>query len=304
MFSRLIAYIRSITRGYRTLNRNDSIDVEKSTEETPLIIKGLASPNPFGDDSDDKSKGIEKSHPNIEISEQFDIDLSLQAHTNQSETVFVDPAIKKQIDESYDTIDCTSQMSSNASELLPSEQHPRALSGFFELVFKATHIARETLSKMENEKNEQSDRFRYNSEIFNNALELHSFEQHPRALSGFFELVFKATHVARETLSKMENEKNEQSNQLRYNSETLNNASELCPSEQYSKALSGFFESVFKAAHIAAENLSKIENEQSNRLGYNSETCIPAPSSNPFPRSPEAIQSSINALETMDEESS
>ncbi|TGO57972.1 hypothetical protein BCON_0060g00460 [Botryotinia convoluta] len=193
MFSRLITYIRSITRGYRTLNRDDSNDVEKSTEETPLIVKAPASPNPSRDHSDDKSKGIGKAHPAVDISEHFDIDLSLRGHTNQSDTVFVDPAIKKQIDESYDTIDCTSETSSNASELFPSEQ--------------------------------------------------------------------------------------------------------------YLEVSTGFLRSVLKAGQSAAETLSKMENEQSNRLRYNSETCISTPSSNTSPRSLEAIQSSTNALEIEDKES-
>ncbi|TGO14467.1 hypothetical protein BTUL_0052g00040 [Botrytis tulipae] len=255
MFSRLIAYIRSITRGYKTLNRDDSNDVEKSTEETPLIVKGLASPNPFGDDSDDRSEGIGKAHPTIEISEHLDIDLSLQGHTDQSDTVFVDPAIKKQIDKSYDTIDCTPQISSNASELLPSEQHPRALSGFFESVVKATHVARENLYKMENEKNEQSDRLRYNSETSNNASELRPSEQDPRALSGFFE----SPEAIQSSVNALETGDKESSQAQRFSESFLRTSS------------SSFFRATFGAARSAADTLAKKIEDEKKQSDYSLE---------------------------------
>ncbi|KAF7929725.1 hypothetical protein BELL_0811g00040 [Botrytis elliptica] len=180
MFSRLISYIRSITRGYRRLNGDDLNDVEKSTEKTPLIVKTPATPNHSGDHSDDKSKEIGKAHPTIEISEHFDVDLSLQGRTNQSDTVFVDPAIKKQIDESYDTIDCTSETSSNASELLPSEQHPK-VSTFLELMFKPTQKGMHNTCEMENE---QSNRVRYNSETYISTPSLNSFPRSPEAIQS------------------------------------------------------------------------------------------------------------------------
>ncbi|KAF7872000.1 uncharacterized protein EAF02_009105 [Botrytis sinoallii] len=166
--------------GYALLNRDDSNDVEKSTEKTPLIVKTLATPNHSGDHSDDKSKEIGKAHPTIEISEHFDVNLSLQGRTNQSDTFFVDPAIKKQIDESYDTIDCTSETSSNASELLPSKQHSK-VSTFFELIFKSTQKEMHNTCKI---KGGRGGRFRCDSGACVSTPSSNSFPRSPEAIQS------------------------------------------------------------------------------------------------------------------------